>query len=179
MCSLNSPDLKHRDWLLATTVKMVQNIDSFIRWKIISLPNGTKHLVLSNISEDSLGKINFLTNTDQNNNYLYLEDINVFIDGNFNNRIEVTGLKELAIELYNNSDQLAFLSNSQTHVPFNNPLLYPFTNKPMSLNTYIDLVTSAVPFNPNTVGHVKTYSLILNPDDLITCTDVGEGSICY
>jgi hypothetical protein len=24
----NSPDLQHRDWLLATTVKMVQSVDS-------------------------------------------------------------------------------------------------------------------------------------------------------
>jgi methylglyoxal synthase len=86
-------DLKHRDWLLYSTKRIIQSVDENISVEIIDTPNGGKKLIASEITEADIDKIAFLTNTDQNNNYLYLEDFQVYIAGSIS-PLNIPGLKE-------------------------------------------------------------------------------------
>jgi hypothetical protein len=162
---MSSPtDLQHRDWLLSVTIKIVQNIDQQVSWKIIDLDNNRKHLELSNISENTLDQLYFITNTDINNNYLYLEDMKVYLTSNLSNPLDLTGLSELAKSLWNNSDSIAFINGNKTHTPFKNALTFPYSTQPMSISSYVDIQSSIVPFFPTTIGLPKVFTIILNPD---------------
>ena len=169
MSSQNSPDLKHRDWLLRTTIKQVLSIDPTVSHRIDSLPDEKKHLILSDISEETLPKLFFLTNNDTNNNYLYLEDFIVYLGNNLQ-PLQTHGLNTLAIELWNNSDSNAFINNQKVFKPFDNNLINPFDGTNINISSWLDIYSAAVPFIPNTFKQKKTFSMILNPDIL-----QGEG----
>ena len=53
-------DLKHRDWLLFSTQRMIQKVDETITVSIRDTPNGGKILIASGISESSIEKLSFL-----------------------------------------------------------------------------------------------------------------------
>jgi hypothetical protein len=163
------PDLKHRDWLLQTTIRLIINIDRNVRYSIIDGENDSKHLMLSNITEETLVKLEFITNTDINNNYLYLEDFYVTLDGDKVTPIDIFGLKQIAIQLYNNSDATAFAKGDKFHTPFNtDAFISPITQLPISINYFIDMLTETINILPITTNRLKLYTLVLNPDDAIT-----------
>ena len=56
------PDLQSRDFLIALTRKMIRDVDPNIKY-IVSVRGHLKILRIFNISEDSLEKLKFLTNT--------------------------------------------------------------------------------------------------------------------
>ena len=60
-------DLQHRDWLLRTTITQVLAIDPNITYYIDTGSDDSKHLVLSDISVETLPHLAFITNTDRNN----------------------------------------------------------------------------------------------------------------
>jgi hypothetical protein len=160
------PDLTHADWWIRTIVKILQQIDSALRFSISTHANDTKHLHIDNISEETLPKLYFLTNTDQNNNYGYLEDFFVYTTNDYSRTpINIPGgFSELAQCLFQNSDAKAFLNGDKTHKPFFQPLINPVTKKPLSMKNYIDMITSTMPWNPQTTGFIQYYSIVVNPD---------------
>ena len=90
----NSPDLQHRDWLLESTIFRLKKIDSNLSIRIITTVN-QKLLIVNRITEETLPKLSFLVNTDNNNNYLYLENIQVFLaDDTTHQAIVVNGLNK-------------------------------------------------------------------------------------
>ena len=157
-------DLTHRDWLIKTTIKAVQAVDPYITYEIINFPDGTMNLLLSGISEESLAKIYFIVNTDYNNNYLYLENFFVYLNNNYSNPINVSGLTKLMIAVWDNSDTIGFLNGQNTQTPFNNPFISPINGNPISVGEFLDIYSTIVPFIPNTFGFIKHYSILLNPD---------------
>jgi hypothetical protein len=156
-------DLLHRDWLLFSTSKMIQAVDQSISINIIDTKNGGKRLIASGISEESIGKLNFIVNTDINNNYLYLEDFKVYVFGNYT-PFSIFGLKEIMINVYHASDVQGFLKGEKTHSPFDvqNFRDTSFTGKTFS--QYIDQLTGLLSYTPHTSNKVKTYQITLNPD---------------
>ena len=74
-------DLKHRDWCLFTQKKLIQLTTPQVSVKIIDTTDGGKRLLAYNVTEAQIAAMKFLTNTDQNNNYLYLEDMRVRLKG--------------------------------------------------------------------------------------------------
>ena len=158
-------DLQHRDWLLRTTIKQILAIDPTITYRIDSGSNDSKHLILSDISEETLPHLAFITNTDVNNNYLYLEALIVSLD-NSNNYLQIPGLTNLAVEIWNYSDSNAFTSGDKFFKPFDRNLTNPLTGHPINISEWIDIYTSAVPFVPNTKDKRKKFRIVLNPDCL-------------
>jgi len=156
-------DLQHRDWLLRITIKQVLAIDPTITYRIDTGSDNSKHLILSDISEESLPHLAFITNTDCNNNYLYLEALNVSLVGN-NHYLQIPGLNNLSVELWNHSDSNAFTKGDKFFKPFDSNLKHPLTENPMNIIEWIDIYSSVLTFLPNTRDKKKKFRLILNPD---------------
>ena len=155
-------DLKHRDWLLRSQQKLIQSYNPAICTSIVSTSDGGKRLIIQNVKENEMSRLKFITNTDQNNNYLYLENFQVRI-GNSINQLDIPGLKELVIQIYSGSDIKAFLlpTTSKTHTPFDPS---NFNSPITTIGQFIDNITKTLPFLQNTTGLEKTYTLVLNPD---------------
>ena len=161
----NKIDYGHRDWLLFTQEKLIQSVDKNISVKIINSPNNGKKLIASGISEESIEKLLLLVNTDQNNNYLYLEQFNVYVFG-FQDPLNIPGLNDICLNLYRDADLDNFISGSKTKNPFTGENVSG--NSGISVPTFasfIDLLTSVIPYAPKTSGKQKFFEIILNPDD--------------
>jgi len=158
-------DLKHRDWLLYSQQKLIQlnapNVTSMISY----VADGGARLTLSNISEADLIKLNFFTNTDQNNNYLYLENVDINL-GNSVSPILISGLLDTMLDIFRLSDLTGYLGDSKTHNPFT---ITAFNGK--SVGEFIDTLTAALPTVPDTLGIPKKFTLVLNPDDELCTQD--------
>jgi len=162
-----APDLQHRDWLIQSTIRLVINIDRNVRYQIVKPSDNTMHLILSNITQETLKNLIFLTNTDQNNNYLYLENFYLNLDEQNSTPSYIFGLKEIAIELWRNSDAEAFLKSEKTHKPFLfDAFVSPITNQPISIDEFVDNLSSTINILPNTKDRKKFYTMVLNPDYL-------------
>jgi hypothetical protein len=157
-------DLKHRDWLLFSTKSLILSVDQNISVKIIDTPNGGKLLIASGISETAIDKLHFIVNTDQNNNYLYLEDFKVY-KKNSPKPLNIPGLKDIMINVFRSSDAFNFVSDNKTHIPFSGSNF-----KTASVDTfsqYIDKLSSFLPHTLSTNGSEKTYEIVLNPDSIL------------
>lgn len=161
-------DLTHRDWVLYTQKALLLSIDRNIAASIEDFPDGKKKLIVSNISENTIEKLEFLTNTDQNNNYLYLEDFGVNIFG-FPEPLNIPGLVEIALELYRDSDLDSFLEGSKTKIPFTGQNITDHSGIVVnSFAEFIDILTNTIPYATKTYGKVKYFELVLNPDRMAT-----------
>jgi len=154
-------DLKHRDWLLFASKKLIQITTPEVSVKIIDTIDGGKRLLVENINEYQISIMKFLTNTDQNNNYLYLEYVKVRLEDSVS-PLEIEGLPEILINMFQLSDTKGFLSDSKIHTPFG-----PNAFNGESLGHFIDRLTAVLPYEPNTIGKAKIFSLVLNPDAYI------------
>ena len=169
------PDLTHADWWIRTTAKLAQNVDSSLRISVLKFSNNTQHLIIENISEETLPKLSFLTNTDQNNNYGYLEIFNVYTTNDYSQTpISVPGLKDVLVSVWSNSDTDGFLHGKKTFTPFFQPLNDPVTKKPMSIKNYIDMITATIPWAPKTTGQTQYYSISVNPDLAVYDPTTGQ-----
>ena len=75
---LSQEDLKHRDWLLYSTKRLLQKTgDESISIEIRELNNNRKVLIASGITEAMIDNLQFIVNTDQNNNYLYSDSSSI------------------------------------------------------------------------------------------------------
>jgi hypothetical protein len=167
-------DLTHRDWVLYTQKALFLSIDKNISASIQDFPNGKKKLIVSGISEDTIEKLAFLTNTDQNNNYLYLEDFGVNIFG-FPEPLNIPGLLDIALALFRDSDLDNFLEGSKTKIPFTGNNIT--SNSGITINSFsefIDILTNTIPYSTKTYGKVKYFELVLNPDAAVRFDPYGR-----
>jgi hypothetical protein len=158
-------DLQHRDWLLFSTKQIIQMINPDISINIVSRANGGKVLVANCIPESSIDQLQFLVNTDQNNNYLYLEDFSVYRSGDVQ-PLNVPGLVKTIQNNFRTSDINGFLQSKKLHTPFSVSNYQDSTFTGTTFSEFIDQYTGLLPFSPSTYGSVKIYSFTVNPDDL-------------
>jgi len=152
-------DLQHRDWLLFSTKSIILSVDPSISVFIENTPNGGKILRARQVSEETIGNLKFIVNTDQNNNYLYLEDFKVYIQG-YIAPVDIPGIVPTFINVFRNSDINGFLQNNKTHIPF-----LPSNFNGLTVNEFVDQYTALQPTTLDTFGYVKFYEFVLNPDD--------------
>jgi hypothetical protein len=164
-------DLNHSDWLLHSITKIMESIDSNISVSGVRTPSGSIRIFIYGVDELAIDKLYFITNTDQNNNYLYIEDFKVYLDNNAY-PFEIAGLKNIAKSMYEHSDIFSFLSGNKVHIPYcvENIINTSYTGKTFS--GYIDYLSSTVPYIENTAGHIKKYYIVLNTDN-----DVKGGTV--
>jgi hypothetical protein len=161
-------DLSHTDWLLNSMKNLIIKVNSNISTVIVTDSNNKKTLLVNNVSESDIDKIYFITNTDQNNNYLYIDNFSVYID-NYPSPVPFPGLNETVLNVFRDSDVSSFIAGQKVHYPFN-ALLYQqdCSFKGTTFSQFVDFLSSATPLSPNTAGTVKTYGFIVYPD-LPTC----------
>ena len=161
---MDEQDLKHRDWLLYSTKRLLQQTGGeSISIQIVDLPNDRKVLVASGITESMIDNLQFLVNTDENNNYLYLEDFKVYVDGYFA-PLDLSGLRDAVVNAYRACDIDNFLLGNKTHKPFSGANFSSGTVTYNNFNEYVDTYTNINPYMPNTLGLQKTYQVTMNPD---------------
>jgi hypothetical protein len=162
--SLLYPDLTHADWWIRTCTKLLQKIDTSLRFTVVKVEK-TQHLMVENISEATLSKLFFLVNTDQNNNYGYLEALQVFVKDDYSRTaIPIPGFSTLANAIWNEADAMGFVEGEKTQTAFLAPLNNPYTNEPLTIPEYVDWITAVIPWAPKTFGKEKIFTLMLNPD---------------
>ena len=154
-------DLNHSDWLLNSIKKIMESIDPTISVSSFTTSSGGKKIFIYGINQIAIEKIYFITNTDQNNNYLSLEDFNVYIDKHYG-ALDIPGLKEIMISMYNHSDIFSFLSNNRTHYPFTVKNILNTDYKGKTFSGYIDYLSASIPYVQNSEGRFKGYSITLN-----------------
>ena len=169
-------DLQHRDWLLFTQQALISKINPNISTEIVNRNNGSKVLIISDIPEGGLKDLLFITNTDNNNNYGYLEEFNVFRFG-ASIPLNIPGLSYIVKNIYRYSDMNAFLLKSTTHDPFNpkNFVNSSFTGQ--TFTEFVDQLTALLPFITDTGSIETTYQIIYNPDIEMKYPDDGRGPI--
>jgi len=152
-------DISQLDWILNTTEVMIKEIDSSISIEKILTNNNSKLLYISNIPEKKMSEITLLTNTDNNNNYLYLENINLYISYS-KDPITVPGLVDIFIDIFRYSDNDAFLKNNSIHKPFSSE------NLGSTFSEFITKLLDTIPngYKYNKITGSRKYSIILNPD---------------
>ena len=151
-------DLQHRDWVLRSQQALIAKIDSTISTKIINTPDGGMRLLVNYVSESAIQELLFFTNTDQNNNYMYLENFSVTIQGDLQ-PLEFPGLSQTMIKVYELSDSNGFINGSKTQQPF-----APGSFNGKTINQFVDAYSSLLPYVPSTFGKEKNYNFSLNPD---------------
>jgi hypothetical protein len=175
---LLSPDLTHADWWIRTCTKLLQKVDTSLRFTVVKVEK-TQHLMVENISEATLSKLFFLVNTDQNNNYGYLEALQVFVKDDYSRTaIPIPGFSTLANAIWNEADATGFVEGQKTQTAFLAPLNNPYTNEPLTVPEYVDWITAVIPWAPKTFGKEKIFTLMLNPDSEIAVIleNIAKGS---
>ena len=168
-----APDLKHRDWLINVTIKQIQKVDTNVRIRVSNPVPEKKVVIIDNISEDTLGKLFFLTNTDQNNNYGYLENFRVYLADDVTHQpINVPGLYSNAFEGWKQADAETFGAGEKYMFPFRNPFTNPYTGSPISVPEFVDIQTNMLPWGTKTYGKAKLFKIVFNPD----CAVMTDGS---
>jgi len=154
-------DLTHMDWLFFSQQKLIENIDPNVSITYESTRDGGKSMIISGIDEKMIDKLNFLTNTDQNNNYLYLESFGVYVSG-LVKPLEIPGINDIVLNIYRNSDIYSFIVGNKLHDPFNvikNIKNSTFTGR--TFGKFIDEYTSLIPYVLSTSGRSKRFELVL------------------
>jgi hypothetical protein len=174
-----TPDLKHKDWLINITIKRLQKIDTNIRFSIFNPVPEKKVLIIDNVSEESLGKLPFLTNTDTNNNYGYIENFQVYLKDDVPNiPVSIPGLYLNMFDAWTQADLEAFEKGSPTFIPFNTPFLNPYNGSSISVPEYVDIITRILPWATKTLGRVKIFKIYFNPDDCTNCSGLCINNEC-
>jgi len=156
-----SKEDEHACWLNNVTIALAKQVNTNI-----SFTQGKNNLlILSNINENDLTKLSFITNTDKNNNYGRVIGMNVSIPGNIEPLpVKIPGLSKIISQIFDDSDSQAFIKSIRTHNPFVTPFRGPLRGIPISVSTYIDYISSMNPSMTKTKNKPKTYSLAFSPN---------------
>lgn len=158
-----SRNVSSAEWLLFSTERLIIQIDENI--SVIRGTNslGQKTLVASNIPKDKVSDLQFLTNTDYNNNVLSLNDMSIYKQG-YTNSLVIPGFSDIAINLFNQADMTAFTNYVSTSAEYKTfkPFDIPSTDDYIDFNNFVSQLTTLLPFTPSlTSSSTWTYQVIL------------------
>ena len=157
-------DQTHDDWLLNSMKSLILHVDSNISAEIVTDEKYKKTLVVSNIPENIIDSIFFITNTDQNNNYLYIDNFTVYINKS-PSPTPLPGLNNVVTSVFYNSDIDSFLNGNKTHKPFQGVLYQKdCLFRGNTFSEFVDFLSSTTPLSATTIGSSKTYAFIVYPD---------------
>jgi hypothetical protein len=151
-----APTKSNIPWYLALQASLAKKTDRNITARAT---NNRQTLLLSNISEDDLKNLPFITTTDQSseNPTLIGFRVNIKGDNGFSIPIHVPGLAMTMAQAFRRAGSDAFLLNWKTFTPFKNP----FNNdKFKTVGDFIDTQSSINNSLVSTVGKNKTYTVV-------------------
>lgn len=146
-------------FLLNVATQLAKNTNPNI--SVSTAGKNKNSIVLSNISEDDLTKLPYLSNTNQSKKITNFLNMGVSIIGDDGSRqiINIPGFSKIMQQIFSNSDSQASLAGAKTHTPFKNP--FKTTTKagspPMSVGDLVDQLTELNPALPSTSGKPKKY----------------------
>jgi hypothetical protein len=157
-------DKTHEDWLLNSMKSLLIQVDSNISAEIVTDENAKKTLIVNNVPEEVIDNLVFITNTDQNNNYLYIDNFIVYTNKS-PNPTPLPGLNNVVTSVFYNSDINSFLAGNKTHKPFQGVLYQQdCLFRGNTFSEFVDFYSSSVPLSSTTIGYTKTYAFIVYPD---------------
>jgi hypothetical protein len=145
-------ELVHKDWLLRSIQSCVCEVNSDIPTEIFYMGKD-ECLKISDVSEEDIMKLYFITNTDKNNNTLTLIKFDVFLKGQIS-PLFFPGLTQVVQRIYNSKDSDSFLRDKKTFVLFDGAFIEPTT----TISEFIDNTTDMVKCLPKTRDLIKTYN---------------------
>ena len=171
---MNAPDKPHADWLLTTQECLIKKIDSSLSTRIEHFPEYEKRfLTIQQIPLSKFKQLYFITNTDKNNNYLYIEKINIYINGS-STPVDIIGVEDTLTQMYDFSDTDSFITGGKTHTPWATVV------SGFDLQTYITSQIAALPTNLQVdITDGIAFDLVLNPDKRKNNTASRVGDALY
>lgn len=157
------PNTSSAEWLLFSTERLILQINENI--SVVRGLNslGQNTLIVSNISKESVSSLLFLTNTDYNNNVLSLNDMSIYRPG-YTNSLVIPGFSEIAINLFNQADMIAFTKYVSTSPEYKTfaPFSIPSTSEYSDFNDFVSQLTILLPFTPSLQNsETWTYQIVL------------------
>ena len=125
-------------------------------------------MIVGNIkcsNDNDKNELQLLTNTDQNNNYLYIEDFKVYVSTSSNPE-NIPGLVDVVKSSFRSNDANAFINGSKVYYPFDVKNFQGSYFKGKTFSEFIDTLSGLLPFSASTAGFKKVYQITLNPDFL-------------
>jgi len=125
-------------------------------------------LVIYNIKEEDMDKLNFTTNKDSNNNKLSLVGVSVSLEINPTIPVVIPGFEEQLIIAFNNSNARSFRDRSHLHRPFNKIPAGHFSSfKPtFTIGQLTDTLAGITSNTQPTLGKKKLYQLTFTNENL-------------
>ena len=125
---------------------------------IINIINNETLLVAANVTEEDFKNLIFITNNPSFlNSYMYLSNIEVFLDNNLEHT-EIYGLLPIVYQQIGQSDCTAYIDAKRTHQPFINGFQDGIT-----IGQLIDKLASLSVNTPDTNNKVKKFTLYIDP----------------
>ena len=126
---------------------------------IINIINDETLLVAANVTEDDFKNLIFITNNPSFlNSYMFLSNIEVFLDNNLE-QTEIYGLLPIVSQQIGQSDCTAYIDAKRTHQPFING----FQNG-ITIGQLIDKLANLSVNTPDTNNKVKKFTLYIDPE---------------
>ena len=116
---------------------------------------GRMKLVVRNIDEKNIEKMEFMVNNDQNNFRVHLDRFTVQL-GNNSESLKFVGLYEIVQDSFMHSELDAFIEGKKFHKPF----IAKYCNG-RSFPDYIDSIATCLAFACNTRGTIKKFSFVI------------------
>jgi hypothetical protein len=132
-------DKTHADWLLTSQECLVKRIDASLSTEIIG-----RSLFIKRIPAFKLAQMEFITNTDQNNNYMYLENLSIYKNNSYA-PLNTTVIEPILIKMFASSDSDAFVKSRITHSPFLPRKFKTSTNMNGTLTQFIYVMSTHLP----------------------------------
>ena len=129
---------------------------------IINIINDETLLVAANVTEDDFKNLIFITNNPSFlNSYMFLSNIEVFLDNNLEHT-EIYGLLPIVSQQIGQSDCTAYIDAKRTHQPFING----FQNG-ITIGQLIDKLANLSVNTPDTNNKTKKFTLYIDPPKLM------------
>ena len=125
---------------------------------IINVINDETLLIAANVTEDDFKNLIFVTNNPSfDNSYMYLTNIEVYLDNNLE-QTEIYGLLPIVSQQIGQSDCSAYIDAKRTHQPF----IDGFQGG-ISIGQLINELSNLSVNTPDTYGKSKKFTLYIDP----------------
>ncbi len=151
-----------RSTILAIQASLLKKVNPNI---IINIVNNDTLLIAADVSEDDFANLIFITNNPSfGNSYMYLSNIEVYLDNNLEHT-EIYGLLPIVSQQVAQSDATAYINAARTHQPFIDGF-----QRGITISQLIDRLSSLSVNTPDTRGKVKRFKLYIDPPKNGTCS---------
>jgi hypothetical protein len=148
----------YSDWALDTIAHLTNKLNNEIHIK-----KSGPAMTLSNIHDNDLKKLQFLTPTHQSKRHLRIGRIDVSINDSNGTplTLQLPGLSQMVSQMFIDSASESFFANEKTHRPFKPSTAKAVVAQSM-VGDMVDMLTATMHSMPKTAGNDKKYNLTVH-----------------